>query len=229
MNRYFAGRRALGLARSLACVLLLGTAIAGTVLAAEPDDPLEPVNRAVLGLNETAWSWGARLVGGLADGAVGRSAGNFVANLRAPAVLANDLLQGETGRARTTLERFVVNSTVGVFGLFDPASGYGLPRHQEDAGQTLAVHGVPAGPYLMLPLLGPSNLRDTVGRVADWMTLNFYLLDAKGLDAVAGGGDGLDTYVALRSAHAQARAAEIGNGRSDRTAGEYDRIFATTE
>ena len=78
-------------------------------------------------------------------------------------IFANDALQGERERAGMTLGRFMINTTLGVVGLFDPATAFGYQRHDEDFGQTLGVWGVPAGPYLMLPLLGPSNARDTAG------------------------------------------------------------------
>ena len=86
---------------------------------------------------------------------VRRSVGNFLHNLRSPVIFVNDILQGERDRAGVTLGRFMINTTLGVFGLFDPATAFGHQRHDEDFGQTLAVYGVPDGPYLMLPLLGP--------------------------------------------------------------------------
>ena len=91
-------------------------------------------------------------------------------NLRTPVVLANDLFQGELDRAETTLVRFLINSTAGLLGLFDVAADWGYPYHDEDFGQTLAVWGVPEGPYVMLPLFGPSNPRDAVGLVVDFLT-----------------------------------------------------------
>jgi phospholipid-binding lipoprotein MlaA len=93
---------------------------------------------------------------------------NFLANLSTPVVLANDLLQGEFERAELTLGRFMMNTILGLGGVIDVGDKLGMPdRHYEDFGQTLAVYGVGSGPYLMLPLLGPSNGRDAVGRVVD--------------------------------------------------------------
>jgi phospholipid-binding lipoprotein MlaA len=83
----------------------------------------------------------------------------------------NSVLQANPDKAGTTLVRFLLNSTVGIGGLFDPASRLGYARENEDFGQTLGVWGIGDGPYLMLPLLGPSNLRDAVGRAADALTL----------------------------------------------------------
>jgi phospholipid-binding lipoprotein MlaA len=92
---------------------------------------------------------------------------NFLFNLRSPVIFANDVLQAEPSRAGTTAARFAINSTVGVLGLFDPASHWGLEKHDEDFGQTLAVWGVGSGPYLFIPVLGPTNIRDGVGSIVD--------------------------------------------------------------
>ena len=228
-------------------VLLAGLGLALVVnaqaTAAQPEDPLEPLNRAVLDFNLLAFDWALAPAASLYRAAtpepVRRSVGNFLQNLRAPMVLANDVFQGETDRAGTTLRRFAINSTIGMFGLFDPASDYGYQPHHEDFGQTLATYGVPAGPYLMLPLLGPSNVRDTVGRVGDYLMLNLYVFDT---DAVVGAtalheadsgmdslramrADSLDFYALLRSAHEQRRVAEIANGTPGGDV-DYDAIFA---
>ena len=139
----------------------------------EANDPLEPMNRYFFELNYAAdellfkplagWYYVA-LPNFAQDGVR-----NALRNVRSPVVLANDLFQGETDRAGVTVERFLVNSTMGVGGLFDIASRIGLDYHDEDFGQTLAVAGVGEGPYLMLPLLGPSNPRDAVGRAVDML------------------------------------------------------------
>src|SRR5690606_23512221 len=92
---------------------------------------------------------------------------NFLRNLRGPVIFANDVLQGEISRAGVTAARFGLNTTIGVAGLFDPASSMGLERHDEDFGQTLAVWGVESGPYIFIPLFGPTTVRDGAGRVID--------------------------------------------------------------
>jgi phospholipid-binding lipoprotein MlaA len=92
---------------------------------------------------------------------------NFLSNLGSPVTFVNDLLQGQIGRAGTIVARLGINSTLGVFGLFDPATDFGFERHEEDFGQTLAVWGVHSGPYLFVPLLGPTTVRDGAGRVID--------------------------------------------------------------
>ena len=134
-------------------------------------DPFEKTNRAVLNFNlkvdraivkPTAKTY-AKL-----PRPVRKGVGNFFANLREPGTVVNDLLQGKFVAAARDSGRFVINSTLGFFGVFDFAGAIGMPRRSEDFGQTLAVWGVPAGPYLVLPLLGPRNLRDAAGMVPEY-------------------------------------------------------------
>jgi len=94
---------------------------------------------------------------------------NFFGNLGDVPNLLNSLLQFKGKRSLQTTGRLLVNTTVGVAGLWDPATRIGLPKQSEDFGQTLGFYGVPDGPYVMLPLLGPSNLRDTGGKVFDFV------------------------------------------------------------
>jgi phospholipid-binding lipoprotein MlaA len=96
--------------------------------------------------------------------------GNFFQNLFYTTVIVNDLLQGKGGQFFADLGRLLVNTTIGIAGLFDPAGQLGLAAHDEDFGQTLGRWGVPEGPFLMLPILGPSTVRDTFGEVADHFT-----------------------------------------------------------
>jgi phospholipid-binding lipoprotein MlaA len=161
---------------------------------------------------------------------------DLLVNLDLPITFSNDLLQGEPTRASQTLMRFMVNATVGVGGLFDPATHFKMPYHSEDFGQTLGVWGVGGDPYLMLPVLGPSSPRDTVGRVGDiamdpltwlefkqhiwWMGGRQYMkvLDARArnIDTLEGlERDSVDFYATTRSAYRQYRANEIRNGRAD--------------
>ena len=134
-------------------------------------DPLEPVNRRVHAFNEdfdriiakpvaTAYQ---RVTPGLVDQAVT----NFFNNLDDVVVLVNSVLQLKPGDALVTTHRLIVNSTVGVFGLIDVMGYMGAEKRNEDFGQTLGYWGVGNGPYIVLPLLGPSNLRDTTGFVVD--------------------------------------------------------------
>jgi len=94
--------------------------------------------------------------------------GNFFNNLHGPVDIANNLLQGKLKRGFSGVGRLLVNSTIGLGGLFDPASRMGLHQHREDFGQTLAVWGVPSGPYIFVPVIGPTTARDLVGRIFDW-------------------------------------------------------------
>jgi phospholipid-binding lipoprotein MlaA len=234
-----------GIAAALSLALLAGCATAPSpddpdALAAyeEANDPLEPMNRYFFELNYAADELLLKpLAGwyyiGLPDFAQD-GVRNVLRNLRSPIVLANDLFQGETERAGITVGRFLVNSTLGLGGLFDIASRMDLEYHDEDFGQTLAVHGVDEGPYLVLPLFGPSNPRDATGRVVDMLFdpltyiglfggvdnigLAAGLVDGvdlrarnlKTLDEIRRGS--LDYYATLRSLYRQRRADEINNG-----------------
>jgi phospholipid-binding lipoprotein MlaA len=149
-------------------VLLGGCATPGATLES---DPWEPMNRRIFWFNEqldgyvlepVAKGWDA-----ITTPQVQRAVDRFFANMRFPVRLVNNLLQAELLGAAHETGRFVVNTTVGVLGLFDPAERWGLQAHPEDFGQTLAVWGISSGPYLVLPLFGPSNPRDTAGLVGD--------------------------------------------------------------
>ena len=166
---------------------------------------------------------------------------NVLGNLRSPVIFINDALQGEAGRARDTLARFMLNSTVGVAGIFDVAADMGLPGHTEDFGQTFAVAGLPEGPFLFIPVLGPSNPRDlagfgagiaanpftylTFGSDAANYAYDYGISGATVVDTREGLLDpidevnrtSLDPYATFRSAYRQLRAREIANGGAART------------
>ncbi|WP_439862325.1 MlaA family lipoprotein [Pseudomonas sp. MBLB4136] len=135
-------------------------------------DPLESWNRRVYHFNYRFDEWlFLPLVNGyryVTPDLVETGISNFFSNLGEVPALANSLLQLKGQRAMRTTARLLFNTTLGVAGLWDPASRMGLPKQSEDFGQTLGFYGLPAGPYLMLPLLGPSNLRDTGGLVVDF-------------------------------------------------------------
>jgi phospholipid-binding lipoprotein MlaA len=235
---------------SVAAAALMGLAACATApedpeqLAAfeEANDPLEPMNRYFFDLNGAldelvmkplaGWYY-VGLPNFVQDGVR-----NAVDNLRSPIVLANDLLQGEMERAGTTIGRFLINSTLGLAGLFDVASEFGLDYHDEDFGQTLAVWGAGEGPYLVLPILGPSNPRDAAGRVVDnffdplfylswshdWATTALYAragadaVDTRArnltvLDEIKKGA--IDYYATIRSLYRQHRNDAIVNGEGD--------------
>lgn len=132
-------------------------------------DPLEGLNRVTFAVNDKLYravfkpvARGLRIL----PEPVRVSMSNFLTNLRAPMSSVSALLQAEPNNAATELSRFVVNTTIGIVGLFDPATGMGLVRDEEDLGQTLATYGVGHGFYLVMPFGGPSSLRDAVGSVA---------------------------------------------------------------
>jgi phospholipid-binding lipoprotein MlaA len=134
-------------------------------------DPLEPVNRGTLRLNQGLDRWLldpiTRLYGFILPARVRHSIRSFLSNLNSPSIFVNDLLQREWNGAGVTASRFGINTTVGLAGLFDPATSLGLPAHHSDFGQTLALAGVRSGPYLMLPALGPTTVRDGFGYLVD--------------------------------------------------------------
>lgn len=180
--------------RNGAAALVLAAGLGGCA-SVENDfanDPIEPVNRIIFNANRAVDAVFLRPVAlwyrDITPAPVKESVRSFVRNLGAPLVLANDLLQGEGERGLITAQRFLINSTLGVAGLFDVAEDFGLVYHDEDFGQTLAVWGIGGGPYVMLPLLGPSNLRDTVGLVADYFLdpVNYAARNWRGGDYEAG-------------------------------------------
>lgn len=134
-------------------------------------DPLEPVNRVTLSFNELLDKIlfnPITIVYRTIVPAAGRDmVHNVLSNARMPVHLANELLQGDLNGAGVVLKRFAINTFTGFGGLLDTASWGGITHENSDFGQTLAVWGVGPGPYIVLPLLGPSTLRDTVGTVAD--------------------------------------------------------------
>lgn len=151
------------LRRSL--LLLAVTLLAGCAIAPpRTDDPLQKANRKVYAFNDTLdkavlrpAAVGYRKV---TTPGIRRSVDNFFTNIELPVTVANDLLQARPSQALGSTGRFFINLTVGVGGLFDPASKLGLPLQTTDFGITLARWGMPDGDFVMLPLLGPSTLRD---------------------------------------------------------------------
>jgi phospholipid-binding lipoprotein MlaA len=223
---------------SFVLLLLQGCASAPTG-APYDDDPLEPMNRAIFGFNNTLDGLilepAARMYRFAFPQLARDGIANFLDNLRTPVVLANDLMQGEFQRAEMTLGRFMLNTVLGVGGIIDVGGMVGMPeRHSEDFGQTLAVYGAGSGPYLVLPLLGPSNPRDAAGLLVDALIDPFSILfaDAVPLEArLAQRGammlrfreenletieelkrTSIDYYAATRTLVQQLRANEIRNG-----------------
>jgi phospholipid-binding lipoprotein MlaA len=174
-------RRALG---ALGC---LAAWLAG---CASSRDPLEGMNRGTFWFNEQLDRFVLAPAGrgwsGCLPDAAERAVRRFFANLGLPVVFLNDLLQAKPLAAGQDLSRLAINTTVGVAGLFDPATALGLPRHDEDLDQTLGRWGLPMGPYLVLPLFGPSSPRGVLGLVGDSAANpTLYLLPPAGSAAVA--------------------------------------------
>lgn len=149
----------------------LTAACASTPQAREANDPFEPVNRMVFQFNDrvdrAVVGPAARAYGRVTPQPAQRGVRNVFNNLNRPVVFANTLLQGDLDHSSAVLISFITDTTFGLGGLFALAEANGVPQHHEDFGQTLAVWGVADGPYLMLPLLGPSTLRDGAGRFVD--------------------------------------------------------------
>ena len=199
-------------------------------------DPLEGINRAVFRFNNVA---DKVILEPVAKGykklppPIQSGVGNFINNLKLPLAAFNQLLQGQGKNAAGSTGRFLVNSTIGIFGLIDVADNFGLDQKQEDFGQTLATWGFGDGFYVVLPLFGPSNLRDTTGMVMTMMTdpINAYAVSqgeawaipfrtaanaidqrSQIIDEVNALRDNsVDYYAAVRSSYYQNRKAAIMN------------------
>lgn len=135
-------------------------------------DPLEPVNRIVDTVNDkidrAIFKPTAQAYEKVVPDQARASVTNFFGNLGEPLVITNQFLQGKPKEGISDLGRLLVNSTIGLLGLFDPATQMGLTKHDEDFGQTFGTWGIGEGWYVVLPLLGPSTIRDSVGLVGDY-------------------------------------------------------------
>lgn len=191
-------------------------------------DPIEPLNRAIFHFNDRLYFW---VLKPIAEGynkivPEGARVGvrRFFLNLGTPVRFVNSLLQFKGSHAGIELTRFAINTTIGVLGFMDPArERWGLSIHREDLGQTFGFHGVGPGFYLILPLMGPSSLRDTIGMVGDFLLdPTIYLLSRNGVLATYGywqineisleiGGyesikeGALDPYISIRDIYHQHR------------------------
>jgi phospholipid-binding lipoprotein MlaA len=211
---------------------------------AEDPDPFEPFNRKMFEFN--------RVVDGLVlepfanlykmsvHDNVRQSVSYFFYNLGEPITLTNDFLQGKKDRGFETFSRFMINTTFGLFGLFDVAEKLGLPRHQEDFGQTLRTWGVPSGPYLVLPLIGSTTPTNFAGRTVDFYLspYNYYMVHYNkrqyiymklGLETLVKRAqyaddiknfreNSIDFYAAVRSFYLQNQQAEMQNTAGTKSA-----------
>jgi phospholipid-binding lipoprotein MlaA len=201
-----------------------------------PGDPWERMNRSIWKFDNALDHAVLRPVarGYVRDipGPVRRSVNNFMTNLTYSDTVINDFLQGKFNDGANDVTRLVVNTTLGLGGLFDPASHMDLDRHDTDVGQTLGVWGVPQGPYLVLPFLGPSDVRDAVGSAGDeyltpraylqstYARWSLYLVDKVDQRAGLLGQDPLidsayDSYVFVRNAYLQNRQFKVRGDQSE--------------
>lgn len=246
----------------LACLYLAGISACGTLpnqpdAAAPPDektiadagatekdnahDPLEGFNRAMYTFNDKFDKYLLKPVAkgyrAITPKPVSKGIANFFGNLHDPGIMLNNLLQGKPKQAVSDLGRFLVNSTIGIAGLFDVATKMGMEKHNEDFGQTLAKWGVGDGPYLVLPFFGPSNVRDGAGLPVDWemyppnhmeeTSTRDKLLVVETVDKRAQyleAGDileqaaGQDPYIFVREAYRQRRINQIHDGNPPQAA-----------
>lgn len=158
----------------LVSVLLLNAGCASrNASKPEPNvDPLEVINRPIYKFNDVTDRYILRPVAKgyqfITPNVVETGVSNFFDNITYPITIVNGFLQAKFKQGFADTGRFVVNTTIGLLGLFDPATSMGLERHEEDFGQTFAKWGIPAGPYIVVPLFGPRTVRSGVGTLADW-------------------------------------------------------------
>lgn len=157
---------------TVACAILSIGILGGCATAHDPRDPLEPINRGVYKFNDAVDTMFLKPVSQVYEGItppVARTGvSNVFNNINDVVVALNNLLQGKVSEAASDIGRVLINTTAGLFGIFDVATPVGLEKHDEDFGQTLGYWGVGDGPYLVLPFIGPRNLRDTAGLIVDW-------------------------------------------------------------
>ena len=158
----------------LLCAAVFLFALGGCASTGNPSDPLEPLNRGIYKFNDGVDNLfvkpAAELYRGLVPEIVRTGISNFFSNINDVIVALNNLLQGKIPEAINDLGRIMVNTTLGVFGVMDVATELGVEKHNEDFGQTLGYWGFGSGPYLVLPFLGPSSLRDSAGLLVDLKT-----------------------------------------------------------
>ena len=197
----------------------------------EINDPFEDINRVTHNINDTLDNAIAKPVaevyGEITPEFIQNRVTRFFKNLAEIDTFINQLLQGKPKLALNDFGRFTINSTIGLYGLFDPATKLGLQAHDEDFGQTLGVWGVPDGPYIVLPVIGPSNARDLLSRpISSFLSGTFAMTDTDVritltlLDAIETRERYLDfeammtgdVYTFMKDAYVQSRDYEILDG-----------------
>jgi phospholipid-binding lipoprotein MlaA len=222
-------------------VALLGAALfSGCAYVEEnlSNDPFEEVNRSIFDLNNeldnSVFEPVAQAYVANTPDTLRLAIHNFIKFLKTPVIFVNNVLQGNVDGAGDSLSRFLVNGITGFAGMADVAADSGVPYVKEDFGQTLAVWGFSEGPYLMMPILGPTNVRDGIGKFVDSFLDPFSaVVDEPAVSwsrRVVGGVDtraelldvlddlertSLDYYAAIRSLYRQRRSDEITNGKGD--------------
>ncbi|MDG2306779.1 MAG: VacJ family lipoprotein [Candidatus Binatia bacterium] len=211
------------------------------------DDPFEPFNRAMFSVNDTLDGYilepTARGWDFVVPHPVQRSISNFFDNLLFPIRFINNLLQGDIDPAAITVTRFAVNTTIGLGGVFDPATALDMPIQRADFGQTLGKWGSPPGPYLVWPIWGSSNIRDTTGLLVDaYFGVQTFFIDlpiligstainalnarSLNLETAQGARDAsFDLYVAARNAYQQQRLEHIKGIEAARAERDADLYF----
>jgi len=224
-------------------VMVVGLLLAGLLGPAghADEDPWESFNRSIYSFNNTA---DAYVIKPVAQGyaylmpEIGRQGvNNFFNNLLDVNGALNGFLQGRVDRGLENVGRVIINSTVGIFGLFDVATALGVPQYQTDFGHTLSIWGVPQGPFVMVPFLGPRTVRSSVGTAFDayasplgqmgnsdpaWGLRVFNLVDLRagllGADELLSG----DQYIFLRDAYLQQRRLQTSDGQLVDDFSEFD-------
>ncbi|HVE89217.1 MAG TPA: VacJ family lipoprotein [Burkholderiaceae bacterium] len=225
----------LSLALSIVAVALSGCATVPADSGNDPRDPLESFNRQVFEFNEVVDRAVLKPVAQAYEFVlpepVRDCVSNIFSNFREPSNAVNNLLQGKPIDAISDVCRLVVNSTIGLAGCFDPARKMGLEKHSEDFGQTLGRWGLGAGPYLVVPILGPSSVRDAIGiyGAEPYLDPNFYIDNIRVRNAIIGtrvvdqraqllraddlvSGAALDKYRFIRDGYLQRRRSQVYDG-----------------
>ena len=220
---------------------LLLTSLTLSTIASTEADPLEDINLQIHNLNQTLdlqlASPVARFYKKITPDFLEKSITNFTHNIEDLSIAINNLLQGKVNDGISDILRFAINTSLGIVGFIDVASNLGFTKHDEDFGQTLAVWGVPNGPYLVLPGLGPSTMRDTLAMIPDSFLTPLWLIEHDrtsysltaidlidtrarylGLESVVIG----DEYLFYKDAYLQSREFEIKDGQVDDDFDDFD-------
>ena len=221
------------------CILLLILLLPS--LSHAENDPFEGINKNTHNLNQTLdlqlASPVARFYKRITPDLLERGITNFTRNIEDLSIAVNNILQGKVNEGVSDFFRFTINSTLGVAGFIDVSTGLGFEKHDEDFGQTLAVWGVKEGPYIVLPGLGPSTLRDTLAMIPDSFLTPLWLIDHDrtsysltaidlvdtrarylGLESVVIG----DEYLFYKDAYLQSREFEVKDGDIEDDFDEFD-------